>query len=197
MTGAFFITGLPMSRTTWLANLFTTGNVFCWHDLLGVVKDMPEFLRTMGTTAPRTGDADSGLLAVHERVIRSFPEAPWVLIERDFEDAWESLCAFVNAGPWQEKLSCTWELRQAMTASWASARAALAENARCIRVPFASLENIEMIEQIWNHCVPGYRFDRRRAMHLQSFSVRPHQLKAPVRPRLELIRELYPMERTM
>ena len=31
-TKSFFITGLPRSRTAWLANYFTTGSVLCLHE---------------------------------------------------------------------------------------------------------------------------------------------------------------------
>ncbi len=197
MTQPFFITGLPMSRTTWLANLFTTGNVFCFHDLLGTVKDMAQFFRAMGTEAARTGDADSGLLAVYPQVQQTFPAAPWVLIERDFEDAWESLCAYVNGGPWQEKLSCTYELKQAMAQSWGRDRLPIVNNPRCLVVPFESLERVDMIECIWKHCVPGQRFDRRRAMHLQAFNVRPQQERVAIRPWFNIVeeaRKLWPTE---
>lgn len=36
----FLITGLPRSRTAWLANLFTTGHVYCQHD--GLRKTAPD-----------------------------------------------------------------------------------------------------------------------------------------------------------
>ena len=32
MKNIFFITGLPRSRTAWLANWFTYGHTFCFHE---------------------------------------------------------------------------------------------------------------------------------------------------------------------
>lgn len=192
MTQPFFITGLPQSRTSWLANLFCTGNVFCFHDLLGVVKGLREFVHAMGTTAPRTGDSDSGLLACYAQVNQAFPEAPWILVERDFDDAWDSLCQFVNDGPWRDKLACTHEVRERMQSDWERTRLEMVRNPRVMSVPFESLDSVEMIETMWKHCVPGMRFDRRRALLLQTLRVQPMQSKVSARPRMSLVRELSP-----
>ena len=194
MVQPFFITGLPCSRTAWLANLFTTGPVFCHHDLMGRVDSMDEFELKLGPANGRTGDSDSGLLACYSQVATRFPAAPWVLVSRRFDHAWDSLCRFVSDGPWSEKLACTWELRQQMLVQWEAARSVMIKNPRLMEVPFESLERTDMIECIWKHCVPGVRFDRRRAQWLQGLNVRPHQGKTEARPRLSLINDLYPRE---
>lgn len=190
----FFITGLPQSRTSWLANLFSTGGVFCHHDLLGGVDSVETFLRVLRGESldGRVGDSDSGLLACYATVMQSFPGARWVLVQREFEEAWNSLCQFVATGDWQEKLSCTWELHEEMARVWEQASKAMVQDPRCMVVPYESLERTDMIEIIWKHCVPGVRFDRRRAEMLQQLSVRPYQAKAPIRPALELVKDLWP-----
>lgn len=200
MNQPFFITGLPCSRTAWLANLFTTGNVMCHHDLLGRVGGMERFataIREDGWGQPstfRVGDADSGLLACYPQVKKLWPIAPWVLVIRKFDDAWDSLCRFVASGPWQDKLACTWELRQEMLKQWETARAQIIQDARCMEIPFESLARTDTIECLWKHCAPGARFDRRRAEWLQTMNVRPHQANTEARPKFSLIRELYPVE---
>jgi len=194
MVQPFFITGLPQSRTTWLANLFTTGNVFCHHDLLGLVESTAALCAQLrdGMKTGRVGDSDSGLLAYYSIVKREFPDAPWVLITRDFDEAWHSLCQFVSEGPWKEAVSCTWELRQEMLARWERARLEIIQWTRCMEVPYESLERTDTLERIWKHCVPGVKWDARRAQMLQTLSVRPFQEKSPMKPKLSLIRELYP-----
>lgn len=188
----FFITGLPMSRTTWLANLFTTGNVFCHHDLLGRVADLDAFIWQLGRElrTGRVGDADSGLLLFHDRVRAAFPRAPWVLVTRDFDDAWSSLCAFVQSGVWSDSISCTWELQQEMRARWEMGRAKLIQWANCMEVPFEALDRTDTIERIWKHCVPGARWDERRVNLLQTFNVRPDQAKCPAKAQFGVVNEL-------
>jgi hypothetical protein len=190
----FFITGLPQSRTTWLANFLSTGSVFCHHDLLGLVGSMAEFkarLRDDMATG-RVGDSDSGLLSAWQPVMQAFPDAPWVLVIRDFEEAWQSLCEFVAEGPWSQQLSCTWELRERMSAEWAAARRGLTKTGKNIlEVYFDQLDRTDTLEQVWRHCVPGVKFDRRRAEMLQTLSVRPFQAKSPMRPALSLVKELW------
>ena len=38
----FFIAGLPRSRTAWLANLLTTKDSFCFHEVIGRTGMLPE-----------------------------------------------------------------------------------------------------------------------------------------------------------
>lgn len=179
----FFITGLPQTRTTWLANLFSTGGVFCHHDLTGQVESVDHLVRILRIDAMdgRVGNSDSGLLACFEVVERAFPTARWVLVDRDFEEAWADLSDFVASGPWREDVRCSPALHEAMAAQWLKARARLVQNPRVLVVPFASLEQDAMMEQIWTHCVPGVRLDTRRVRLLQTFSVRPFQSKCPLR----------------
>lgn len=194
MNSPFFIVGLPQSRTSWLANLFSTGGVFCHHDLLGQVESVDAFCSVMRRDAMegRVGDADSGLVSAYAKVMAAFPGAPWVLVVRDFEDAWESLCTFVAGGPWSRQIECNWELHERMAQEWAAARKAILQLNRCMEVYYESLDNPDTIERIWKHCVPGVRFDARRAKMLQTMSVRPFQAKTAMKPAAKLVGELYP-----
>lgn len=194
MNVPFFITGLPQSRTSWLANLFTTGGLFCHHDLLGEVDSVETFCRRMRQDAMdgRVGDSDSGLLAAYGAVNKEFPTSPWVLVTRGFDDAWDSLCAFVASGPWAKQVQCSEELRVRMRNEWAKARLEIIQNPRCLEVYYSQLDNNDTLERVWKHCAPGVRFDARRVKFLQTLSVRPFQDKSPMKPAASLVRELYP-----
>jgi len=53
----FLILGLPRSRTAWLSNFMTTGNIFCHHEAINGCHNMTDFLvKTEGC-----GDSDTGL----------------------------------------------------------------------------------------------------------------------------------------
>ncbi len=193
MRSPFFITGLPQSRTTWLANLFCTGGVFCHHDLLGMVESVDDYLTRLRRDAldGRVGDSDSGLLSCYRAVRRSFPASPWVLVTRDFDEAWESLVEFVAEGPWDKQLNCSNDLRAGMQTAWEAARQELMQWRNVLTVPYAALEEAATLRQVWEHCVPGVRFDIRRAEMLQTLSVRPFQAKSPMRVHPSLVKDLW------
>ena len=46
----FFITGLPRSRTAWLANYFSTGDVFCWHEAMAGITCKQDYWARLATT---------------------------------------------------------------------------------------------------------------------------------------------------
>lgn len=208
MNAPFFITGLPMSRTSWLANLFTTGGVMCHHDLLTRVDGVEALAARLESERSRLGwralgDSDSGLLWVYPVLHARFPEARWVLVQRDFEDAWESLCRFVGEGPWKDRLCCSWELRETLRRQWEEVAPRLIENPRCMTVPYESLERTDQIECVWRHCLPGVKFgeqERARAEALQRLQVRPMQSKCPARAEWNLVnevRKLWPQEQSL
>jgi hypothetical protein len=85
MMNPFFFTGLPRSRTAWLANYFTYGPSFCFHDGLRFCRRISDLRKMFDELSAFTcvGDSDSGLLHVATHVNVEFPTAKWVLIERD------------------------------------------------------------------------------------------------------------------
>lgn len=96
MSKHFFITGLVRSKTGWLSNLLTWGPTFCWHDAFYGVRSDAEFNRKMDfhEFAPvfinAIGIADAALTNCWVRLNKDYPEAKWVVIERDFEDVFLS-----------------------------------------------------------------------------------------------------------
>lgn len=90
----FFITGLPRSRTAWLAAYFTDGNVFCYHDGLKYLNKKEEFYYLMGAAhkdykLDTIGNSDSGLIYTDFQT--RFPDADTVIIERPVADSWQSM----------------------------------------------------------------------------------------------------------
>ena len=86
----FFVTGLPRSRTAWWANLLTTPTSLCYHDVARFCRapdDLPEVLSIGAGRYEATGNSDSSLLLVHERVMELFPEARWLVLKRDLNEA--------------------------------------------------------------------------------------------------------------
>jgi hypothetical protein len=85
VTAPFYITGLPRSRTAWLARVFTLGRVRCLHDAAARfgVDRLPDVLASVGGMA---GVSDSGLALVRDKL----PVGKWLVVRRDFQRAAES-----------------------------------------------------------------------------------------------------------
>lgn len=87
----FFITGLPRSRTAWLANFFTWRESFCHHDALRMGLSV-EALREQLESVPAryVGDSDSGLVMFAEQIVKEWPDARWLLVQRPVRECLES-----------------------------------------------------------------------------------------------------------
>ena len=83
----FFITGLPRSRTAWMAAFLTDGHVFCHHELLKDCISKQQFYDEM--SKPSVGNSDSGLVFTDFQ--ERFPESKTVIIERNRKDVFDSL----------------------------------------------------------------------------------------------------------
>jgi hypothetical protein len=169
----FFITGLPRSRTAWLANLFTTGPIFCWHDALkdslgvrGLVEKDREARRTFGGVT-LTGDADTGAVFFTSQLITAFTAAKWVFIHRAFEDCFRSF-----QKEFAGKLS--YDVGQR---SFAVAEDKLHEAIEIvpeknqILVDFDDLSNLETLRAVWNFCAPSQPFSLPRVDLLNTLRV--------------------------
>lgn len=85
----FFITGLPRSRTAWMAAFLTDGDVLCIHENMKFCSTKAEFYARMYHPEYRIGNSDSGLMMTEFQQV--FPNAPTVIIERPLDDVLQSL----------------------------------------------------------------------------------------------------------
>lgn len=188
MSRVFFITGLPRSRTCWLANLFTTRESFCYHDLLGQVADVPALQRDLTPDAGRSvGDSDSGLLFAHRWFKAKYPEARWLLVQRDFKAAWDDLALFVAGSPWAEKIPVSTKARDDLMRAYYAAIPALFTDPLCMSIAFEDLDNMSMLQRAWEWLRESAPFDVRRAKLLQTLKIEPFQAKHPLEVNLELL----------
>ena len=89
----FFILGHPRSRTAWLSVFMTYGDCFCLHEAYvhaeGItgIKDLFRSLPQMRFV----GTADSGLAFYADQLLKEFPDARYVVIDRPMQDCADSL----------------------------------------------------------------------------------------------------------
>lgn len=77
----FFIVGLPRSRTAWMANWFTYGDSFCFHDGLAGISSKEDYAaKLQSKNASYVGDSDSGLVFLDLKYL--YPDSPVVVIHR-------------------------------------------------------------------------------------------------------------------
>lgn len=148
MSQLFFITGLPRSRTAWLAAWLTLGSVMCWHDK----KFSPELVQK----DRRTGFAGPELVDQFDALSKQFPNAPWIVVLRNPEDAMKGFLR-VASGKYSPHfdLDKFWELRCFRLAN-------MCEKPMVRAVQFEDLDLYHVAQFIWATCLPGIDFDRNR-----------------------------------
>jgi len=113
-THKYFITGLPRSGTAWLANFLTWDNSFCHHEGIYGCNDMDQFEAKMdGSDIEYVGDSDTALLLLLPALYRKFPDAKYIFIRRNPEDAHQSLLnGGAVSGHMDESVRCfNWGIR--------------------------------------------------------------------------------------
>ena len=182
----FFITGLPRSRTSWLAAVFCAGPVRCWHDALddslkpqALVTRFSRLAMEPGVT--HVGDSDSALLCFPDAVQVMYPEAPWVFVVRPRADAEASFRKYFAAHnpyalPGLEKVDIG-QIFDELAVREAEARRVITNK---LEVEFAGLNDNATIKRIWNWCVPGVDYPAGRIELMQGLQVNPFPQKTKV-----------------
>ncbi len=178
----FFITGLPRSRTAWLANFFTCGKSFCWHDASkrgpnahGVIEELRR------ASCDYAGDADSGLLLFGKELQQLLPEARWLIVRRDLAHARESYEKYFRERPYAGISFEPAELKHIFDIA-----AQKLEDLRSglkagtfIECDFDDLDSKLVLEEAWRFLTPGNPWDALRCELLQELetNVRPEKIK--------------------
>lgn len=101
----FFICALPRSRTAWLANLLTQGNMFCFHEaLLGCSNFVGLERKFIGTGRSIVGNSDCGNALFVDGLLDTFPDAKLIVIENDIRQSIKSMQAAGIPGAYREAL---------------------------------------------------------------------------------------------
>ncbi len=153
----FFITGLPRSRTAWLANWLTTDDSLCLHDGTLSSHSLEEYARKLldAQQLRFMGDSNSGLGFIHEHVTALFPGCKWVVIERDRSMAFLSFrMAF---GQYESEDESRRKFDRLAERLWQ-----LKQRPGTMVIEFDDLEDLEVCRKLWFHCIPKVRFDEER-----------------------------------
>lgn len=149
----FFITGLPRSRTAWLANLLTTDTTICYHDQ-PFDMDKVENGKVVGFSGPQ-------VCLQFDEVRWIFPSAPWLIVLRDQSEA---LASFQRLVPVIGVPGAYWEGRCQLITD-------LCSRWQARTVAFNALDDETEMRLVWAHLLPGIPFDAQRFELLKSFNV--------------------------
>ncbi len=185
MSAPFFITGLPRSRTAWLANFFTWGNAFCHHDLLRLGFSVPTLKRKLqATRAEFVGDSDSALLLLAPQLVAEFPESRWLLVRRPVADAVADFQKYFGGHPYPGLPPLTDSQAKDLFQrgdQQCEDLARLVPSDRLLQVRHDELDRLDCLRRIWEWCVP-LPFEPERAEMLNTFNVSIISEKVKVNP---------------
>lgn len=164
-TKHFLITGLPRSRTAWLAALFCDGDVICYHEPIlqtitegGKMDFQKLFAIISETKLPFVGISDSSMpiRGALDQYLTQYPDAPILIVMRDQVEAFESYKKFTGMdhddaigvlGYVNDGISVLMQKRER----------------KKLIVRYEDLSHLSTIMAIWTFLVPGVPFNVTRA----------------------------------
>lgn len=167
MTPIIFITGLPRTRTAWLANFFTGDGVLVYHDLLADCRKVEDIkFKLFETPAQILGDSDSGLPLFAKQLVHWYPEAKWLHVDRPLGAAIESYrVAFGDVAPYAGVPEFTdFALRESFDTLAAANEdlQSVVDPAFYHAVGFSKLNDRESMKAAWDFLLPGHVFPEHR-----------------------------------
>lgn len=174
----FVITGLPRSRTTWLANFMNTDGVLCYHQALSRAKDIEDYVINWYTepsykSSLIVGDSGMEYLMVDFDQWKTQAGTRFVLIDKpkdavlkSYEKHKESILANKEVG------DLAWKAKDSID-FFISLLESKKKRSDVLVVPFFEVNN--HLEEIWNFCTDGtFPFNKYRAKELCNFNVQKH-----------------------
>ncbi len=150
MTGKFLITGLPRSRTAWLAVAATRANVICHHEPSAWLKDPDDLTRLWNEPNHVVGISDSALGIILPELLQAHGPRT-LIVKRSPEAVRSSVAAYLAAGG----LSVADADLSRRLARLGSVLASC-ENSPLVRVvEFESLRHIETVKSVLSWLTPG------------------------------------------
>lgn len=154
--GVFMITGLPRSRTAWMANFFTAGKSFCFHEAL-TLGNLDEVFG--GVNKAYVGNSDSGIPFFADKNNEIYSSARHVLIKRKKEEVAKSLQRLFTEDVTPGLNACI-EALERYEAEF-----------KPFVVKFEDLHDEKIMRAIWEYCLPSESFDEERWRMLNDFKV--------------------------
>ena len=148
----FFILSTARCRSSWFGNLFTYKDSFCYNEELRYISNWDELIDRIERRPEKyVGFEDPELLHYIETLYELFPQATYVLLERDRLESELSLSRSGNIplpiiiqkfDRWYEDI----EKFKVVVGEY-------------IRIHFEDMDNMKKIQEIWEYVLPNTSFD--------------------------------------
>jgi len=151
----FFILGLPRTRTSWLANLFTYTNSFCYHEALKFCTSISELKKLLDNHEEHNvGNSDCSIIKYYHEISLAFPNAKYVLIQRKPSEVVESLIDFQLMDDYQKTEEWVDKLQNQIKI--------IKEHSNILSINYKDLNELEVCREIWNYILPDIDFNEKR-----------------------------------
>lgn len=158
----FYITGLPRSRTSWIANLLSTGHAICLHEPTRYARSVDAINRVVASAHDagyaRVGICDSGLLLYLDLVPH---DAKLVILRRPVEDVIDSTSNLYNFD--------TSSFIRHLSVGLGS----LQDRQEHMVVDFSDLSQEDACRSVFEYCIPDQMWCSLRWKELHRLSVEP------------------------
>ena len=148
----FFILSTARCRSSWFANLFTYKDRFCYNEELRYISNWDELIdRIEQRPEMYVGFEDPELLHYIETLYELFPNATYVLLERDRLESEMSLCRSGNIpSPIVTQKFDRWyeDIKKFKTIVGLYSK-----------LHFEDMDNMKKVQDIWEYVLPNAPFD--------------------------------------
>ena|SRR5690349_18342946 len=158
----YLVTGLPRTRTAWLANLLTYGPSFCSHELITVAGLDGALGQLSRLNYKFKGVADSGAGWCWKRILTKFPDIKVLRITRPWKEAAESHHRYFSDNPIPGMDSPSLPMTEIICQHLDKELDAMEKKTNCRTVDFTDLHNELTCAWIWGWLVPNEPFNRER-----------------------------------
>ena len=148
----FFILSTARCRSTWFSNLFTYKDSFCYNEETRYINSWEELVdRIEERSEEYVGFEDPELLHYINSLYKLFPNATYVLLERDREDCEISKCN--QSGAPRELISMKFDRWEHDLINFNS----IVSDYESIH--FDDMDDMEEVYRIWKYVLPDITFD--------------------------------------
>lgn len=154
----FMITGLPRSRTAWMAAFMTFGKVICTHEPIKTLSDkvqIPELFKSEYHTHIGISDSTAGFFMPE---IMELVRPATVIIVRPRHE--------VKASMKEIGLPCDRQIDMLC-----EELGIFKSHPDVITVAYDKLNDIRTMSKIWFHCLPGVPFDEERFANFKNLHI--------------------------
>ena len=161
----FFITGLPRSRTAWLSTFFTGDNCFCYHEVIRISDSFDNAVEKMlNRKEMYVGNSDSSLPFWMNKIDHVLIHSPIVIIERDIDEATNSLVNTFGKYDYTKIIDLTLEGIENIKKRY-----------NYITIDYNKLNEQACLEIIWDFCTPNIPFDKDKFEMLNTINISLHK----------------------